>query len=54
VDLVFVQRLGQRFNLRVSFENLTDPAFESTQGDRRQRSYQIGRTFGVAFGVDVF
>jgi TonB-dependent receptor len=54
VDLVFVQRFGQKFNLRVSFENLTDPVFEYTQGDRRQRSYQIGRTFGVAFGVDVF
>jgi outer membrane receptor protein involved in Fe transport len=54
VDLVFVQRFGQKFNLRVSFENLTDPVFEYTQGDRRQRSYQIGRTFGVAVGVDVF
>ena len=54
VDVVFVQRFGQKFNLRLSFENLTDPGFEFTQGDRRQRSYQIGRTFGVAFGVDVF
>jgi TonB-dependent receptor len=54
VDLVFVQRFGQKFNLRLSFENLTDPEFLYTQGDRRQRSYKIGRTFGVAFGVDVF
>jgi hypothetical protein len=54
VDLVFVQRFGQKFNLRLSFENLTDPDFLYTQGDRRQRSYKVGRTFGVAFGVDVF
>jgi outer membrane receptor protein involved in Fe transport len=54
VDLVFVQRFGQKFNLRVSFENLTDPDFEYTQGDRRQRTYQMGRTFGVAFGVDLY
>ena len=54
VDVVFVQRFGQKLNLRVSFENLTDPVFEYTQGDRRQRSYKIGRTVGVAFGLDVF
>ena len=54
VDLVFVQRFGQKFNLRLSFENLTDPDFQYTQGDRRQRSYKIGRTFGVAFGVELF
>ena len=54
VDLVFMQRLGSRFNVRLSGENLTDSGYEFTQGDRTQRSFKLGRTIGVSFGVNVF
>lgn len=54
VDLVFVQRFRSRYNLRLSIENLTDAEYMFTQGDQRQRSYKLGRTFGFAFGIDVF
>ena len=54
VDLVFTQRLGQKFNIRVSGENLTDSEYLFTQGDRTQRGFKLGRTIGVSFGVNVF
>ena len=54
VDLVFTQRLGQKFNVRISGENLTDSDFLFTQGDRTQRRFKLGRTIGVSFGVNVF
>jgi TonB-dependent receptor len=54
VDLVFVQRLAQKLNLRVSIENLTDAEWVFTQGARQQRFFQLGRTIGFAVGYDVF
>jgi outer membrane receptor protein involved in Fe transport len=54
VDLVFVQRLRDRLNLRFSIENLTDAEWVFTQGDRQQRFFQLGRTIGFAVGYDVF
>lgn len=54
VDLVFVQRFGQKLNLRFSIENLTDAEWVFTQGNRQQRFFQLGRTFGFALGYDVF
>ena len=54
VDLVFTQRLGSKLNIRLSGENLTDAEYLFTQGDRSQRSFKLGRTIGVAFGVNVF
>jgi len=51
---VFVQRFGQKTNIRFSIENLTDAQWVFTQGSRIQRSFQLGRTFGVSFGFDVF
>ena len=51
---VLVQKIGQKLNLRFSVENVTDADYLHTQGDRRQRLYRLGRTFGVAFGLDVF
>ncbi len=54
VDLVFVQKFGSRYNVRLSVENLTDAEYMFTQGDKRQRSYKLGQTYGFAFGIDVF
>lgn len=54
VDVVFTQRLGSRFNVRVSGENLTDSEYLFTQGDRTQRAYKLGRTVGFSFGLNVF
>ncbi|HJU42090.1 MAG TPA: TonB-dependent receptor [Vicinamibacterales bacterium] len=54
VDIVLSQRLGSKFNIRLSGENLTDAEYVFTQGDRTQRSFKLGRTIGVSFGVNVF
>jgi outer membrane receptor protein involved in Fe transport len=53
VDLVFGQRFG-RFNVRFAVDNVTDADWQFTQGDRVQRLFKLGRTFGVSFGVNVF
>jgi outer membrane receptor protein involved in Fe transport len=53
LDLVLSQRLG-RLGVRFTVENLTDSAYRFTQGDRDQRLYRIGRTFGLSFGYNVF
>jgi TonB-dependent receptor len=54
VDLVFTQRLGSHFTLRLSGENLTDSEILFTQGNRTQRSFKFGRTIGISVGVNVF
>ncbi len=54
VDLVFVQRIGEKFNLRFSLENLTDAEWLFTQGNRDQRRFKLGRVYGLSFGYDVF
>ncbi len=53
VDLVFGQRFN-RFNVRFSVDNVTDADWQFTQGDRSQRLFRLGRTFGLSFGVNVF
>jgi outer membrane receptor protein involved in Fe transport len=54
VDLVFTQRLGSRVSVRLSGENLTDSEYLFTQGHSTQRTFKLGRTFGVSFGLNVF
>lgn len=54
VDLVATQRLGGKVNLRISAENLNNPTWQFTQGPESQRRFQLGRTFGISFGLDVF
>lgn len=54
VDVVFTQRLGSRFTLRLSGENLTDSDVLFTQGNSTQRTFLFGRTFGVSVGLNVF
>jgi TonB-dependent receptor len=54
VDLVFTQRLGSRFTLRLNGENLTDAQYLFTQGDQNQRRYKLGRTVALAFSYNVF
>jgi hypothetical protein len=59
VDLVFVWSAGQQlssfpnFNLRVAFENLTDPAYSFTQADQVYREFNLGRAFSVSFAWDI-
>ena len=53
VDLVFAQRI-RHLNIRVTLENLTDSEFLYTQGVEDQRSYKLGRTFGLSFGYNFF
>src|SRR5688572_21528745 len=54
VDLVFTQRLGSRVSFRLSGENLTDSEYLFTQGSASQRTFKLGRTFGVSLGLNVF
>jgi outer membrane receptor protein involved in Fe transport len=54
VDVVFTRRLGSRFTVRISGENLTDSEYLFTQGNATQRTFKFGRTFGVSAGLNVF
>ena len=54
VDFVVQQRLGPRFNLRLSAENLTDADYAFTQGVESQRLFKLGRVFGFSLGINVF
>lgn len=54
LDLVYSQRLFRRLTLRLSADNLTNDPFEFTQGDLRQRYFELGRTFSVNFGFSAF
>ena len=54
IDLVFTQRLGSRVSFRLSGENLTDSEYLFTQGSASQRTFKLGRTFGVSLGLNVF
>jgi outer membrane receptor protein involved in Fe transport len=53
VDVIVSTRL-RRVNVRFSAENLTDEEFDYTQGGLIQRSYNLGRTFGINFGFSTF
>jgi hypothetical protein len=59
VDLVFVWSAGSQlntfpnFNVRVAFENLTNPDYHYTQSDQTYRRFTLGRAFSVAFSWDV-
>ena len=53
LDMVLSQRLG-RLGARFTIENLFDSEYLFTQGDRDQRVFTLGRTFGLSFGYNVF
>jgi TonB-dependent receptor len=53
IDLVIGQKFG-RFNVRGTVDNLTDVNWQFTQGDESQRRFNLGRTFGLSVGVNVF
>lgn len=54
LDFVYSQRLFRRLTLRLSADNLTNDPYEFTQGDLRQRYFELGRTFSVNFGFSAF
>jgi hypothetical protein len=51
VDLVVSSRLGQRFSVRFSAENLGNRPVRFLQGPETHREFTLGRTFAVQFGV---
>lgn len=53
LDVVVLQRLG-RLSLRVSLENLTDEQYTFTQGGEDQRTFKLGRTFGIGVAYSIF
>jgi outer membrane receptor protein involved in Fe transport len=54
LDVVFSQRLWDRFTVRLNLENLTDSEYLFVQGAEDQRVYKLGRTIAVSFGYNVF
>jgi outer membrane receptor protein involved in Fe transport len=54
LDMMISVRASERLNVRLSMDNLTDQAYESTQGDQLQRSYKLGRTFTFGLGFSAF
>ena len=54
LDVVYSQRLFRRLTLRLSGDNLTNGAYEFTQGDLRQRYFELGRTFSLNFSFSAF
>jgi outer membrane receptor for ferrienterochelin and colicin len=54
LDVVYSQRLFRRLTLRLSADNLTNDPYEFTQGELRQRYFELGRTFSVNFGFSAF
>jgi TonB-dependent receptor len=53
IDFVIGQKFG-RFNVRATVDNLTDADWKFTQGDETQRGFNLGRTFGLSVGLNVF
>jgi len=53
LDLVFGQRFN-RFNVRLSVDNVTDSEYLFTQGAETQRLFKLGRTVGLSIGLNVF
>lgn len=54
VDLVYSQRLFRKLTLRLSADNLTNDPWEFTQGDLRQRYYELGRVYSLSFSFTAF
>lgn len=54
LDLVYSQRIFSKLTLRASADNLTNDPYEFTQGDLRQRFYDLGRTFSFSFTFSAF
>jgi len=54
LDLVVSQRIANRFNVRVTFDNLTDSEYLYTQGVEDQRVFKLGRTIAVSVGFSWF
>jgi outer membrane receptor protein involved in Fe transport len=53
LDLIVSTRV-RALNVRVSAENLTNEAFDLTQGGLLQRRYALGRSLQVSFGFSAF
>ena len=53
LDFVLSSRF-RALSIRFSADNLTDEAFEFTQGGELQRRFELGRTFAINFGLTVF
>jgi TonB-dependent receptor len=53
LDLVFGQRFN-RFNVRLSVDNVTDSEYLFTQGAETQRLFKLGRIVGLSIGLNVF
>jgi outer membrane receptor protein involved in Fe transport len=54
LDFALTTRLFDQLSLRFAVDNLTDQDYESTQGNRLQRLYNVGRTFTFNFGYSAF
>jgi outer membrane receptor protein involved in Fe transport len=56
LDFVYQYTFGEtgRWNLRFNAENLGDNTYRWTQGPFTQRQFQLGRTFSIGAGFNIF
>jgi outer membrane receptor protein involved in Fe transport len=54
LDLVYTHRLFDKLTFRANVDNLTNAAYEFTQGGLQQRYFEYGRTYGVSLSVNAF
>jgi TonB-dependent receptor len=54
LDVVAIKRFGERAQLRLIFDNLTDADYLFTQGGQVQRLYRLGPTFAFSFSYSIF
>jgi TonB-dependent receptor len=53
LDFVLGQRFN-RFNVKLSVDNITDSEYLFTQGSETQRLFKLGRTIGLSVGLNIF
>lgn len=53
VDVSLQHKLG-RFNVRLNLDNLTNTRYRFTQGGLDARTFTLGRTVALSFGVNIF
>ncbi len=53
LDAVFQKSFGAAWSLRASFDNLLDAEYRFTQGGETQRTFRLGRSFGVSASWNV-
>jgi hypothetical protein len=54
LDVIYIQKLGDKWGLKFSAENLLDQRHEFIQGGELQRAFRTGRSFSVSISYNFF